>query len=251
MTSDAAEPHPGGGSREFLTTQWSLVIDAGDTESPRAAGALESLCAIYWSPLYAYLRRQQWSPEDAADLTQAFFARLLEGRRLSQADRERGRFRTFLITALKHFVSDERDRVRAWKRGGRVQHVPLDPVAGEEQFERSLAVPGPDDRFYDRTWAYALLERVRGRLISEAAASGRGSLAEALLPRSGVEAPAYREIGDRLGLTEGAVKLAAFRLRQRYREIIREEVSQTVADPSELEDEIRHLLDVVAGGGGS
>lgn len=246
MSADDAQMP--GRSREFLTTQWRLVVDAGNAGSPDAAGALEALCGIYWTPLYAYLRRQQFSAEDAADLTQAFFARILEGRCLPQADPDRGRFRTFLLTALRHFVRDEMDRVRTWKRGGRVRHVPLDPVEGEEQFERCLAVSGPDDRFYDRSWANALLARVRARLVSESEPGGRRALCEALLPRPGVEAAGYREIGERLGLSEGAVKLAAFRLRQRYREVIREEVAQTVCKPSDLEEEIRYLLSVVAGG---
>ncbi|MBK9137165.1 MAG: sigma-70 family RNA polymerase sigma factor [Verrucomicrobia bacterium] len=243
MTPSDAEAQ----SRPFLTTRWQVVLQAGEeTAAPDAAAALEALCRAYWPPLYAHVRRMGYGPEDAADLTQAFFARLIENRGLGRADPARGRFRTFLLTALQHFVRDERDRAMTWKRGGRASLVPLDVAAAEGEYERAVAAPGPDERVYDRAWAHTVLALVRQRLLAEAEAGGRAELCAALLPAEGGEPEPYERLGARFGLSEGAVKLAAFRLRQRYRELIREEVAQTVATPAELEEELRHLLAVVA-----
>jgi len=233
--------------REFLTTQWSVVLRARDPRESQAAGALDALCQAYWFPLYAHVRRQGMSPSDAQDMTQAFFERVLEKRTLESADRERGRFRSFLLASLRHFMADERDRLTAWKRGGRVQHVPLDPTAAECLFEQELAGQEPDEPGYDRAWARSVMDRVRQRLGSEADRNRRRPLFDALHSEGSAEPEPYEVIGGRLGMTEGAVKLAAFRLRQRYREIIREEVAHTVADPGEVDDEIRHLLRVLGG----
>ena len=233
--------------REFLTTQWSVVLQARNPRESQAAGALEALCRSYWFPLYAHVRRQGQNPTDAQDTTQAFFARVLERRTLELPDRERGRFRSFLLASLRHFMADERDRVTAWKRGGRVQHVPLDPTAAECQLEQAGLTQGADELGYDRAWARSVLDRVRERLRSEAEAGSRRALFDALHPEGSGELESYEVIGMRLGMTEGAVKLASFRLRQRYRDLIREEVAQTVADPGEVDDEIRHLLRVLGG----
>lgn len=233
--------------REFLTTQWSVVLQARNPRASQAAGALEALCRSYWLPLYAHVRRQGMSPADAQDLTQAFFERLLERKTLELADQERGRFRSFLLASLRHFMADERDRVNAWKRGGRVQHVPLDSTAAENVLEEEGMAKGPEESGYDRAWAWAVMERVRQRLRGESDQNGKRELFDALHPESGSATESYESIGGRLGMSEGAVKLAAFRLRQRYRDLIREEVAQTVADPGELEDEIRHLLRVLGG----
>lgn len=242
MTPSDAEAQP----RPFLTTRWQVVVQAGDATAPDAAAALETLCRAYWPPIYARVRRMGFNPDDAADLTQAFFARLIEGTFLNQADPARGRFRTFLLTALEHFVRDELDRAKTWKRGGRVTFVPLDVATAEAEYERAIAASGPDERLFDRAWARTLLERVRQRLLVEAEVGGRGALCAALLPGGGREPEPYEAIGTRLGLSEGAVKLAAFRLRQRYREVIRAEVAETVSSAAELEEELRHLLAVVA-----
>ena len=233
--------------REFLTTQWSVVLRARDPRASQAAGALEALCQAYWFPLYAQARRQGLSPADAQDMTQAFFERVLENRTLEAVDRQRGRFRSFLLASLRHFMADERDRLTAWKRGGRVQHVPLDPTAAECLFEQELAGPEPEGLGYDRAWARSVMDRVRQRLSGEADRDQRRPLFDALHRADAGDPEPYEVIGGRLGMTEGAVKLAAFRLRQRYREIIREEVAQTVADPGEVDDEIRHLLRVLGG----
>lgn len=237
---------PDAATASFLTTRWQVVLQAGDDAAPDAANALETLCRGYWPPVYAHVRRMGFKPEDAADLTQAFFARLVANRSLARANPARGRFRTFLLTALQHFVRDELDRAKTWKRGGRTNLVPLDLATAEGEYERAMTAPGPDELLYDRAWARTLLEQVRRRLLAEAAQGGRAELCAALLPDAGTEPEPYERIGVRLGLSEGAVKLAAFRLRQRYRNLIREAVARTVATPAELEEELRHLLAVVA-----
>ncbi|MCP5520093.1 MAG: sigma-70 family RNA polymerase sigma factor [Verrucomicrobiales bacterium] len=246
-----ARPTTGPGS--FLTTRWHLVLQAtaDSTSAGAEAGeALEALCRAYWQPLYTYVRRLGFTPTDAQDLTQAFFARLLERNYLQQADQRRGRFRSFLLGALRHFISDEQDRVRAWKRGGRHVHVPLDPGGVADGLQPELAAAAPPETAFDRAWAQAVMARVQGRLREECTEGPRAGLHAALFPVDPTPgAPAtHAEIGARLGMTEGAVKLAAFRLRQRYRDLIREEVAQTLADPAELEDEIRHLLNVLSHG---
>ncbi len=232
----------------FLTTQWTVVLRAAEVDSPGALEALEVLCAGYWMPLYAYVRRLGFPPGEAEDLTQAFFARLLERNYVGQADRNRGRFRTFLLTALRHFISDERDRVQAWKRGGRVSHVPLDTREAEEWLEREALHGPPDaDLQVDLAWAETVMRRVGGRLREEATAAGKADLFDALGVVGGRESVgSLAEIGRRFGMSEGAVKLAAYRLRQRYRELLREEVARTVSSPADLEDELRHLMRVLS-----
>jgi RNA polymerase sigma-70 factor (ECF subfamily) len=234
---------------QFLTTRWSVVLQARHPDPVQASAALEALCRAYWFPLYAHARRQGLNPTDAQDMTQAFFARLLERRTFDLADRERGRFRSFLLASMRHFMADEHDRVTAWKRGGRVEHVPLDPTGAEHQLESDQPVTGADERRYDRDWARSVMDRVKNRLREEADRVGRRALFDALHPEPGTDPDPYEVIAGRLGMTEGAVKLAAFRVRQRYRELIREEVAETVADPSEIDDEIRHLMHVLAGTG--
>jgi len=234
----------------FATTRWSVVLRAGDQGTHDAAKALESLCTTYWLPLYGYVRRQGFSPADAEDLTQAFFERLLERNDVGKADRMKGRFRSFLLTVLRHFLADELDRVQAWKRGGRIQWVQFDAQEAEQWLEKMPVETVDPDLGMDRAWAQVLMRRVGERLRSEAVDAGRGALFDALgVIGSGGPQGSMEEIGRRFQMSEGAVKLAAYRLRQRYRELIREEVAETVSDEAELEGELRHLHAVLVSAG--
>jgi DNA-directed RNA polymerase specialized sigma24 family protein len=228
----------------FVTTHWSVVLSARQPESPQSAAALETLCRTYWYPLYAYLRRQGRSPQDAQDLTQGFFARLLQKDYLHAVAREKGRFRTFLLVAFKRFLANEWDREHAQKRGGFAPVVSIDEALAESRFAAELSQNVPPDVLFDRQWAMTLLERTMTQLQQEYVASGRAQLFEYLqscLVREESALP-YAEIAARLNLTEAAVKMAVHRLRARYREILRAEIAHTVSSPEEVEEEIRHLF---------
>ncbi len=228
----------------FATTHWSVVLTAGRSDTPRAQTALEQLCRNYWPPLYAYVRRVGHSPEDAQDLTQEFFARLLASNTVARADPERGRFRSFLLASLKHFLVNEWEKARAQKRGGQVRLIPLELDTAETHFASLPASSDTPDKAFDRQWALSLLDVVLGRLRKEYTESGRGELFLGLketLTGGRLEIP-YRDLGGRLELSEGAVKVAAHRLRQRYRELLREEIANTVSGPEEVEEELKHLF---------
>ena len=234
------DPRP----RGFATTRWSTVNAAGEGGDARAAAALAELCEIYWPPLYAYLRKRGNRPEEAQDLTQGFFARLLETNGIRAADPTRGRFRAFLLTALKHYVINEYDRSTADRRGGRHLHFSLD----FEDAERGYAVDSRNaetpDRLFDRKWAGITLDRAMQQLREEYEALGKGEIARALLPylTDTGDLPRYREVALRLQLSEGAVKVAVHRLRQRYGAVLRAEIAETVAGEEEIEAEMRELL---------
>ena len=231
-----------------MTTRWSVVLAASDATAPQAADALETLCRAYWFPLYAFVRRQGYEPADAEDLTQAFFGRMLQKNYLAEVGLEKGRFRSFLLATLRHFLSDERDRGRAAKRGGGTRHLPLDIAGAEATYARELADRQTPERLFERRWALAVLEQAQCRLRGECEAAGRGALYRELGEADKASArAAYSEIAARFSMTENAVKLAAFRLRRRYRELIREEIAATVARPDEIEEEIRYLLRVLSG----
>jgi RNA polymerase sigma-70 factor (ECF subfamily) len=236
-----------GGSRQravFVTTHWSVVLSARDKDSPRSVEALEALCRSYWYPLYAFVRRQGRGPHDAQDLTQGFFARLLEKDYLKSADCEKGKFRTFLLVALKRYLADEWHRQHAQKRGGFAPVVSIDQELAESRFAGELAHQLQPDVLFDRQWAVTLIEHVMTRLQEEYLASGRAKLFEYLrgcLAKDESALP-YAEIAARLNLTEPAVKMAVHRLRARYRELLREEIGGTVSSPAEIEEEIRHLF---------
>lgn len=239
-TSESARPS----EAWFLTTHWSVVLSARAQHSSQSAAALEVLCRTYWHPLYAYVRRQGHSPADAQDLTQEFFARLLARNTVARADPARGRFRSFLLASLKHFLANEWDRVRAQKRGGSARFLTLDFDTAETRCVQPVAPGDTPDRAFDRQWALALLDVVLGRVRKEYADSGRDELFLGLkdtLTGGRSEIP-YRELAARLGLSEGAVKVAAHRLRRRYRELLREEIASTVAGPEEVEEELKHLF---------
>jgi len=232
----------------FVTTHWSVVLTAGRSDTPGAQAALEKLCRVYWHPLYAYVRRCGRSIEDAQDLTQEFFARLLEHHRVGAARPEKGRFRSFLLAGMNRFLSDEWDKARAQKRGGgKVTFLNLEDA--ETKLGELAAEALDPEKAFERRWAITLLEQVYQRLAEEYRQDGKAKWFEALrgcLARGG-EAARYAELAKGLGMSEGAVKVAVHRLRHRYREVLREVIADTVSGPEEVEDELRYLQRTLAG----
>jgi RNA polymerase sigma factor (sigma-70 family) len=228
----------------FVTTHWSVVLDATRSDTTRSQAALARLCQTYWYPLYAYVRRRGHSPDDAQDLTQEFFARLLEKNWLADADRQRGRFRTFLLSALNHFLANQWDKACTQKRGGAVQLVPLQLDSAETRYGQEPADPLTPEQIYERRWALALLNEVLNLLGAEHASAGTTKLFDLLKPClvGDRKAQTYAALAAQLNMTEGAVKVAVHRLRQRYRQLLRDEIANTVAAPSEVDQEMRHLL---------
>jgi RNA polymerase sigma-70 factor (ECF subfamily) len=231
----------------FPNTRWSVVLAATQPDSPESAAALEALCRAYWFPLYAYVRRCGQLPHDAQDLTQEFFCRLLAKHWLDCADREKGRLRTFLIAALKNFMSKEWRRASAQRRGGGRAPMQLDTAFAESRFAADRHAPAPDEMF-DRQWALTLLDLTVNRLRAEFAAAGKpgdfDALKDCLMAEHG--AMDYPAVAARLGLSEGAARVAAHRLRKRFRQVYREEISRTLAGGADLEEELRHLAAVLA-----
>jgi RNA polymerase sigma-70 factor (ECF subfamily) len=227
----------------IATTRWSLVAAAKDPAAPHAREALAELCRLYWFPVYAYVRRRGHDHHAAQDLTQAFFARLLERNDLAAADRSRGRFRSYLLTSCQHFLSNERDRQMAKKRGGGRTRLPLDFADADGRYSREPADEQTPERAFDRQWALGLLDRAIGELRAEYADSGRAKLFDALKGclAGGAGVP-YADLAGQLGMTEGAMKVAVHRLRQRYRDRLRSVIADTVATPEEVDDEIRDLF---------
>src|SRR6202049_405521 len=229
------------GSSEFPTTRWTLVVAAADPQRKEARSALVSLCEGYWYPLYAYVRRRGYPPDQAQDLTQEFFIRVLEGRYLDRADPEKGRFRSFILTSLKFFVADEEDRQRAYKRGGGMV-VSLELSSGEERYQREPAHDETPERIFERRWALSVLDTVVQQLRNEFVHHGGPErfdrLKVFLLGQS--DAP-YAALAREMNTSEGALKVAIHRLRKRYRELFRQEIADTVADPAEVESELRYL----------
>lgn len=238
---DAAFPH----DARFAPTRWSLVCAAGADDPASAQSALEQLCRAYWYPLYAFVRRSGKSPEEAEDLTQEFFARVLASDFLAQADRERGRFRTFLLTALQRFLTNEWHRATAQKRGAGIAVISIDAALAEDRYHAEPVDIATPELLYERRWAITLLDQVLTGLADEYAANGQAAVFAALrdlLGGSSAVDPAYAEIATRLGMTEAAVKVAMYRLRRRYADRLRAEIAQTVASPADIEDEIARLF---------
>jgi len=225
------------------------VLAAGRNDTTRAQSALAKLCKTYWYPLYAYVRRRGYGPEDAQDLTQEFFARLLGQDSLRKADRDRGRFRTFLLASMSHFLSNEWDKARAQKRGGGVQFVPIQLGTAETRYGEEPADPRTPEQEFERSWALALLDVVLNRLRAEHNDADSRKHFEVLKPClvGDSQSQPYATLASQLGLSEGAVKVAVHRLRRRYRELLREEIANTVATPEEVDAEMRYLFKVLAG----
>jgi RNA polymerase sigma-70 factor (ECF subfamily) len=237
-----------GARPQFATTRWTLVVAAGDRGSPQARAALAELCAAYWHPLYAFCRRVGYPPDQAQDLTQEYFARLLEKDYLGQADQSRGKFRSFLLTSFQHFLANEHDRSRARKRGGGLRHLSIDWRDAEARTRYEPSHGMTPERLFLRRWAMSLLDQALARLREEYTRAGLGPVFDALKAalagdRAGVP---YPEVAARLGLSVGAVAVAVHRLRQRYRKALRTEIARTVDDPADVDAEVRDLFAALA-----
>ena len=241
MSSDCASSAAAGDI--FATTHWTVVLAAGQRHTPSADAALEELCRTYWFPLYAYVRRRGHAKADAEDLVQAFFARLLAKNFLANLASERGKFRAFLLAALKHFLANEWDKTQAQKRGGGSTHFSLDWQTADSKFQLATQNEPSPDQAFDREWALALLTKVIERLQAECAADGKAKLFAQLKTflMAGGGDSAQAEVAKVLGMEEGAVRVAIHRLRKRYRQLLRDEIAHTLADTAMVEEEMRAL----------
>jgi len=250
-TSQNPGPETGTNDDIFVTTRWTVVLAAADQSTPQAERALEEICQTYWFPLYAYIRRRDHSPADAEDLTQAFFLQLIENHWIGDADREKGRLRAFLITALKHFLAKEWRKVSAQKRGGGQPLLSIDTDMAEGRYASAAKSPSIEaEVLFDHQWALTLLELTMQRLKHEYADTGKAQRFDLLkdglfAPHQDVEYPA---LAESLNLTVAATQVAVHRLRKRFRELYREEVAQTLPQGVDLDDEIRYLADSLARG---
>lgn len=237
----------GEGRGRFAMTRWSLVVAAADSRHPDHRRALAELCNDYWYPVYAFVRRRGADPDAAQDLTQGFFSQLLEKHTIKAADRERGRFRSFLLAALKFYLSHEHERAQAQKRGGGQAAIPLDATTAESRYRLEPADPRTPESLFERRWALLLLERTLDRLREDLKGSARPERSLRLVGylTGDDSAPSYKQVATELGMTESAVKVAVHRLRGRFRELLREEVLQTVHEPAEVDDELHHLFAVL------
>jgi DNA-directed RNA polymerase specialized sigma24 family protein len=241
-------PEPPNRNPAFSTTRWSLVILAGDRDDSRCAEALSALCEAYWYPLYAFVRRQGHKAEDAADLTQGFFARFLERNDVAAARRERGRFRSYLLACMKHYLANEWDRARAQKRGGGRTPISIDAMRAEERYGLEPAYDITAEKLFDRRWALTLLDRVLGDLRREYDSKGKLRTFELLKPFLTAEGtPAQRRAAaDGLRMTEGALNVALHRLRKRYRTLLRKHIADTVGEEKHVDEEIQDLFSALA-----
>jgi RNA polymerase sigma-70 factor (ECF subfamily) len=233
----------------FVPTRWTVVLTAARSDTTHAREALAQLCQTYWYPLYACVRRKGYAPPDAEDLTQAFFARVLEEHFIAAADPAKGRFRSFLLTRLNHFLADEWDRLTAQKRGGGQRLIPLESGTADTRYQIEPVDQYSPDKLFEYRWAVTLLELVFARLRQEYESDGKTALFDELkecLAQTRAAVP-YAEASARLGLSEGALRVAAHRLRQRYRDLLRAEIAETVSRPEEVEEELRYLFRVLAG----
>ena len=245
--TDAREPDRR--RHQFATTHWSLVLAAGRDSSARSRAALATLCEQYWYPAYVVVRRQGYSADDAGDLTQEFFTRVLEKSYFQQVDPARGRFRSFLLACLRHFLSNERDRAQSLKRGGKHPPLPLEIETAEGRYQIEPRDDLTPEKVFDRRWALTLLDRVLNQLRDEQVAAGKAAAFDALkgFLTGDADAPPYRSVARRLKMSEGAVKVAVHRLRRRFRDLLTDEIAQTVLEPADIDSEIQYLLEAVAG----
>lgn len=234
--------------RMFPATRWTIVLAAANEPSTESRAALERLCESYWYPLYAFVRRSGYSPCDAEDLTQEFFARLLEHNWIAQADRHKGRFRSFLLMALKRFLAKEWDKAKALKRGGQVRFVPFEVGMAETRYSREPEDTRTPEQVFEKEWALTLLQTVLNRLRHAYIQDGKAALFEKLESTliGSRETQPYAALAEQLGMTEGAVKVAVHRLRERYRECLKEEIAQTITSEAEADEELRHFFRVLA-----
>ena len=249
MNETGDDPTPTAEPRSpiFATTRWTVVLNAGEAPSAQQADALAQLCQTYWYPLYAYTRRQGASVEDAQDLTQEFFTRLLERNYLDRADPNKGKFRWFLLGALKHFLANQRERARSLKRGGRIVHISLDEITAEKRYQLELSTPLTAEKIFERAWALTLLERVREQLRDHFEKAGKRERFERLasfLP-GGHERKSYADTAVELGTNEGALRVELHRFKATYRQLLRTEIAHTVSAPAEIDEELRHLIEVM------
>lgn len=244
------QPAEASGPGRFQTTQWTMVIAAGRNDTVRSQAALGRLCTIYWYPLYAFVRRNGFNSADAQDLTQSFFARLIEKQDLADVSREKGKFRSFLLAAMKNFLANEWDKIKTQKRGGGAQNfTSLDAKSAETRYHLEPADPMTADKIFERNWALTLLDEVLKHVREDYEADGKTALFDALKSTltGDKNSQPYSEIGAKLGMNEGAVKVAVHRLRHRYRDALRAEIAATVANPEEVDDELRHLFAALSG----
>lgn len=249
MTTPDASPNQPVQNAWFTTTHWSVVLAAGDGASPRAAEALEKLCRTYWLPLYAYVRRKGHTCEDAQDMTQEFFARFLAKNSFGRARPERGRFRSFLLTSMQNFLAHEWQRARAEKRGGGRSLLRWDELAPENHYQLEASSELTPDKVFDQRWALTLFQRALARLRQEFTAAGKGAQFDRLKGYLSSEAGenAYAEVAAQLNMTPRAIAVAVHRLRQRYGQVVREEIAHTVSSSADIEDELRLLIALMSG----
>jgi RNA polymerase sigma-70 factor (ECF subfamily) len=246
MPPESSSPSPVGAGA-FAQTRWSIVVAAAGGNGVESRDALERLCTTYWYPLYAFVRRQRYSAHDAQDLTQSFFARLIEKNDLAAVDRAKGKFRSFLLAAMQHFLANEWDRAQAQKRGGGMVFLSIDDADAERRYHEEPAEQITAEQLYDRRWALTLLDQVLARLGDEMRSEGRGACFEALkFCLTGGPGAAYADLAQRLGTSEGALKVAVHRLRDRYRALLRAEIAETVGSETEVDDELRQLFSALS-----
>lgn len=238
----------GKGPRIFATTHWSVVLAAGEAGAEPAHRALEALCRAYWYPIYVYVRRKGYGPDDAQDLTQEFFAQLIAKEHLRLADQGKGKFRTFLLAMLDYFLAREWSRAHRQKRGGQFTFISLDQPAPEERYRIEPSDNDTPEKKFVRQWALTVLKQTMNELEKECEGNGKGALFREVrnLLSGEREGAAHAEIAQRLATTEGAVRVAVHRLRQRYGELLRNEVAQTVRSPEEVDEEIHYLLQALS-----
>lgn len=248
MSQSSPDPGCPGQVAAFPTTHWSVVLKAGEESNAAAASAMEALCRSYWYPLYAYVRRKGHTPGDAEDLTQGFFARLLQKNFLSTVDQRKGKFRSFLLASLEHFLAKEWNRAHRVKRGGLCQFISMDQFDGEERYRLEPRDNRTPEALYDRSWALAVLSTTMTRLQEEYEREGKGEVFAALKAflSGDPDEQRYEDIGSRLGLSYGAARVAVHRLRTKYGEVLRDVVAQTVATREEVDEELKQLLAALA-----